>query len=1082
MRLPLCMALSALVCSAAANATDDTWLRFNHVDVDPLAQPAARNGFFPTTHAGEGLQFVQFDAPIKAAWRDALEARGLRVLQYYPGRAYLVWGRTADIDAARAAPHVRWHGGLLAEDKIQRDLAGRTGRIRNVDVHFYNNDDVAATLARLVELGATVVTHGAAQPDGAFHDAWIEIDATRLTDIARLPQVVALAYAHPAIGYDDEMAAQIVAGNYTANQTQPGYAPWLAGFGFDGSGVVWGITDTGVDREHPDLAPRIVGGAGFAGCPPLGDEPVNGGHGTHVAGIVAGLGIGDGAGPVDEDDDAGFRYGLGVATGASLFALCTGSAWPPPSGWPTLSRVNLAAGAVGMNASWHSGEGAAHGYQASERTFDAMVRDGNFNAPGNQPLTIVFSAGNSGPGATTITAPKEAKNPITTASMRNFRAGMIDDVSWFSSRGPAVDGRVLPTIAAPGEAIMSTRRRAGGGACVDAVPGTLGHYAPCSGTSMSAPQASGALAVLVQWWRGYHGGADPSPAMAKALLVNGAVDVGTPDVPNGDEGWGRIHLPRSTASPAQRHFVDQSIVIDDVGGSHVANLVVADAARPVRVTLAWTDAPGAVGANPALVNDLDLVVEAAGTPYRGNVLAGGVSVAGGAADNINNVENVFIPAGTNGPLTVTVRAAALPGDGVPASGDATDQDFALICDNCVAGPGYTLLAQPTTRAVCAIGGTDFTLQTRPVLGYAAPIGFSAANVPAGANVAVAPTSVAPGGTAVATFTPGTITPGEYTFDVLATSAAGPRTATFDITVDAPLGNTEPFLPEDGATGIPRAPTVYWAAAANAQTQRLEIATDAAFAHVVDTRMLAGDATSANTVGLLDYATRYYWRITATNACGTDVSPARSFTTEPSPDTCVASFVANRLLFSDAEGDTGGWSTAGSIGPSTWNVSTARPYAGAKSWLAIDLPADSDQRLMSPPVALPADHASLTLSFHGDYALEVDDEIALCRSAALLQVSVDDGATWEYVDDQQMLLGGYTTIAVPEPGMFQRAWCGVRPYTKTLVDLTRHAGSTIRLRWRTLTSPGGGYAPDGWYVDDIVVQSCAPDALFDDGFE
>ena len=70
---------------------------------------------------------------------------------------------------------------------------------------------------------------------------------------------------------------------------------------------------------------------------------------------------------------------------------------------------------------------------------------------------VFVSAGNSGPGASTLTAPKEAKNLIVTASSLNYRIGSIDQIASSSSRGPAVDGRWVPTIATPGEEIASTR-------------------------------------------------------------------------------------------------------------------------------------------------------------------------------------------------------------------------------------------------------------------------------------------------------------------------------------------------------------------------------------------------------------------------------------------------------------------------------------------------------------------------------------------------------------------------------------------------------------------------------------------------
>ncbi|MEZ5332700.1 MAG: hypothetical protein R2991_11740 [Thermoanaerobaculia bacterium] len=107
-----------------------------------------------------------------------------------------------------------------------------------------------------------------------------------------------------------------------------------------------------------------------------------------------------------------------------------------------------------------------------------------------------------------------------------------------------------------------------------------------------------------------------------------------------------------------------------------------DPGQPLRITLAWSDAPGAPGASPALVNDLDLTVVTDGQTYRGNVFSAGVSVTGGTADALNNLENVFVPA-PGSTASITVHATAVNGDGVPFSGDTTDQDFVLVCSNCL---------------------------------------------------------------------------------------------------------------------------------------------------------------------------------------------------------------------------------------------------------------------------------------------------------------------------------------------------------------------------------------------------------------
>ena len=75
--------------------------------------------------------------------------------------------------------------------------------------------------------------------------------------------------------------------------------------GVNGSGVAVGILDTGIDMDHPDLAPNIAGGANFAGGKGTDDKN---GHGSHTAGTVAAVG----------NNNIGV---IGVAPGASLYAV-----------------------------------------------------------------------------------------------------------------------------------------------------------------------------------------------------------------------------------------------------------------------------------------------------------------------------------------------------------------------------------------------------------------------------------------------------------------------------------------------------------------------------------------------------------------------------------------------------------------------------------------------------------------------------------------------------------------------------------------------------------------------------------------
>ncbi|MGH9803178.1 MAG: S8 family serine peptidase, partial [Blastocatellia bacterium] len=127
---------------------------------------------------------------------------------------------------------------------------------------------------------------------------------------------------------------------------------------------------------------------------------------------------------------------------------------------------------------------------------------------------------------------------------------------------------------------------------------------------------------------------------------------------------------------------------------------ISSSGQPFRVTLAWTDAPGATSGN-AFVNNLDLEVTVGGQTYKGNVFSGASSTTGGSADTRNNVESVFIPAGVSGSFTVKVVAMNIAGDGVPNSGGALDQDFALVIGN----------AALNTQAVIAPAGSAITAES-----------------------------------------------------------------------------------------------------------------------------------------------------------------------------------------------------------------------------------------------------------------------------------------------------------------------------------------------------------------------------------
>jgi subtilisin family serine protease len=1030
-----------------------------------------------------GFRLVQLIGPPQDAWLSRLAAEGARVLQYYPHNTYLVWAGPAPTEAVTRLDFVRWQGLFHPAYKIDAGLRGRTGTIGNVDVMFYDDGNRQATLDALSRLGAEILQVYPSQPDKAFYDAILRLDAKAVEGVAALGTVLWLGYESPRPILDDEMSDQILAGNHPGGTPVIGYNSHLSSLGVDGTGVIWAVVDTGVDYNHPDLSSHIVGGFSFpgipGGCDPgttPGADCSGGGHGTHVAGIIGGNAT---AGFTDAN---GFLYGLGVAPKYSIFAMNSLSApsWPPAGGWQEHSKRAVLGNAIGGNNSWTTGEGAAHGYQSSERTHDLMVRDGNFDtATVAEPFIEVFSAGNSGPGASTLTAPHEAKNLIATASSMNFRVGSINTISSFSSRGPAVDGRWVPTITSPGEQISSTRNDLGGD-CSTAIAGTNNLYAFCSGTSMASPHTSGAVVLLTQWWRGFHIGANPSPAMAKALLVNGAVDMGTPDIPNANEGWGRINVTRVINPPAPVEYWDQTQTFAATGQSFSVTLGVPNPALPVKCTLAWTDAAGAIGANPALVKNLDLKVVDGASTYLGNRFTAGWSVTGGTPDTLNNLENVFIQS-PGGSVDVTVSATAINGDGVPYNGDPTDQDFALVCSNTALTPDFTLGVSPASVAVCAPANAGYMVAIGSILSFTDPVTLAVSGNPAGTTAGFDTNPVTPPGSSTLTISnTGAATAGSYTLQIDATSTTGTksRTVGLDLFTAAPSAVTL-LTPADGAANQPVQPTFTWQAVSAGGTYTFQLASDAAFTSIVETA--SGLATPSYTLAAaLNTNTTYFWRVKADNTCGTGAfSAVRSFTTLPAPGDCGAGTATVTVFTDNFEAGALGWTHSGTA--DSWALSGVRVHSGASSFHADDPAAVSDQYLVSPSVALPSSAVSLALRFWNHQTIERRDASS-CYDGGVVEISTNGGSTWTRLQSELLTdpYDGPVSNCCGNPILNTNAWCGdPQNWTSSVVNLTAFKGQTVKLRFRLATDDTVGR--EGWYIDDVAVQSCT-NQMFGDGFE
>ncbi|HMG35958.1 MAG TPA: S8 family serine peptidase [Blastocatellia bacterium] len=551
----------------------------------------------------------------------------------------------------------------------------------------------------------------------------ITVSPSKLGEIAQLENVFAIEERGLKRRLD-EAQGQILAGNLSGNvPTGPGYLTFLSNKGFTssqfGSFVVEVVDDATSITGHPDLPTTRVA---FQNNP-TNQTGAQGGHGFLNTNIIGGFNNGTGSAVEDAN---GFNYGLGIAPFARMGSTAIfGATAASASTW---ENTAFGQGARISSNSWGFTDNVGNPiprYDTNAQMYDSIVRDAQTVA-GLQQLTVVFAAGNDGSGGNTVSTPGTAKNVLTVGAGENVRmtgtdgcgigntgADSANDVISFSSRGPVNsaggDGRIKPEIMAPGthiEAGVPQSNYNGSSVCNQFFPAGQTLYGWSSGTSHSTPAVAGGAALVYQDFLN-KGLSAPSPAMVKAYLLNSATRMtgtGANDtLPSNNEGMGRMDLSRAFDG-ASRILVDQTQVLGATGATFQVAGSVANTSLPLRVTLVWTDAPGPT-TGAAAVNNLDLEVTVGGTTFKGNVFSGGSSVSGGTADPRNNFESVFLPAGTTGSITVTVRATNIAGDGVPGNADTTDQDFALVVYNATqttAGP--TIGVSPASFTFSATAG------------------------------------------------------------------------------------------------------------------------------------------------------------------------------------------------------------------------------------------------------------------------------------------------------------------------------------------------------------------------------------------
>ena len=617
-------------------------------ETPPLPPEAYRDHFDIDNTRFAIVQLVEHDYTL---FEELITRLGLVDLDYIPDDSYLV-RLPADSSAALSAieelsshPSIRavvvqHPGWRVNSDLMQISLDAFSGiPVPAIDVDVTPAGDLS--IEQIEGLQEHLSSTGAEE---VRCDAW-------LCQVKGIDPVWMIVLANDGrILFTEPSSNLVLANDYARNIARIDEVVNNHNSGLDGTGEVAAISDSGLDSDHGDFTGRLLTIYNNFG-PDNSGADMNSGHGTHVAGIMLGDGSGDST-----------YQGMAPATTFQFYQLEHDQSGQLAR-WGSLYDMfrHSRQQSAGVHSNSWGAENMGGQYTSDSRSADAFMDDyGDY--------TVLFAAGNDGAsGQTTVSPPSTAKNVLTVGASTTGRpfTASVGQVASFSSQGNTLDGRIKPDIVAPGVQICSARAEEAqypaGASCSNARHGNNDPmYMKADGTSAATPVTAGAAVLVRQFLRDHMNVNQPRSDLIRAILINGAKDLGSADIPNSDEGWGQLDLQRSiyptSGILALNTFFDQNQSLTP-GYSYLYTYGI-DGGYGFSVTLVWNDREGSSSASqssPRLVNNLNLLVTAPdGTSYKGNVFSNGFSTTGGAYDALNNVERVKVGSTQSGNWTIQV--------------------------------------------------------------------------------------------------------------------------------------------------------------------------------------------------------------------------------------------------------------------------------------------------------------------------------------------------------------------------------------------------------------------------------------------